>query len=98
METAKTKKAPAAAKAAAKKTSTPAAHPPYLDMIVAAVTALKERGGSSRQAILKYVLANYNVGTDPKATNLHIKQALKRGILAGVINNTKVDGPLFFAC
>ena len=80
------KKTPAAKKAP----KTASAHPPYLDMIVAAITALKERGGSSRQAILKYILANYNVGTDPKAANLHLKQALKRGITAGTINNAKV--------
>ena len=33
-----------------------AAHPPFAVMIAAAVKALKERNGSSRQAILKYVL------------------------------------------
>merc|ERR1712071_739034 len=71
------------------KTAT-AAHPPYLEMVIAAVTVMKERSGSSRQAILKYILANYNVGgTDPKSANLHLKQALKRGILAGSIKNTK---------
>ena len=73
------------------KTAT-AAHPPYLEMVIAAVTVMKERSGSSRQAILKYILANYNVGgTDPKSANLHLKQALKRGILAGSIKNTKVN-------
>jgi len=74
--------------------TTTSAHPPYLEMVVAAVTALKERRGSSRQAILKYILANYNVGgIDPKSANLHLKQALKRGILAGSIKNTKVNYP-----
>jgi hypothetical protein len=29
-----------------------------------AIAALKERGGSSRQAILKYIMANFNVGKD----------------------------------
>lgn len=37
------------------------AHPPYLEMVTQAVIALKERSGSSRQAILKYILANFQV-------------------------------------
>lgn len=44
-----------------KKTSAPSVHPPYLEMVTQAVTVLKERSGSSRQAILKYILANYQV-------------------------------------
>ena len=39
-------------KAAPKK---PADHPKYIDMITAAISALKERTGSSRQAIVKYI-------------------------------------------
>jgi histone H1/5 len=46
-------------KAAPKK---PAEHPKYSEMVVAAIAALKERKGSSRQAILKYIQANYKVG------------------------------------
>ena len=53
-------KAPKAKKPAAPKK--PAEHPKYAAMINAAVAALKERGGSSRQAILKYIIANYKVG------------------------------------
>ncbi|ESP05136.1 hypothetical protein LOTGIDRAFT_151937 [Lottia gigantea] len=37
------------------KPKVPAAHPKYVDMIKAAVASLKERGGSSRQAILKFI-------------------------------------------
>jgi histone H1/5 len=93
----KAPKSPKPKKAAAK---TAGAHPPYLEMVVAAVKALKERSGSSRQAILKYILANYAVGTDPKAANLHLKQALKRGVTTGALKNTKVNiYPLFlFFC
>ena len=36
----------------AKKAAKPAAHPPYANMIVAAIKALKDKKGSSRQAIL----------------------------------------------
>jgi hypothetical protein len=35
--------------------------PPYLEMITKAVIALKELNGSSRQAILQYILANFHV-------------------------------------
>merc|ERR1712080_753422 len=45
----------------AKKVAKPAAHPPFKAMILTAIKALKERGGSSRQAILKYVVANNKV-------------------------------------
>ena len=33
-------------------------------MIRKAITELKERGGSSRQAILKYLQTHYNLGTN----------------------------------
>jgi hypothetical protein len=36
-------------------------HPPFLEMIIKAVIALKELNGSSRQAILQYILANFHV-------------------------------------
>ena len=66
----------AAKKKAAAKPKKPAVHPKYSEMIQAAVSSLKERGGSSRQAILKYVMANYKVG-DEKQANSHLKLALK---------------------
>ncbi|KAK8960330.1 hypothetical protein KSP40_PGU015227 [Platanthera guangdongensis] len=34
-------------------------HPPYKDMIVSAIEALKDRKGSSRKAIFKYIADNY---------------------------------------
>merc|ERR1719398_517749 len=55
---AKAAKAPKAKKAAAKK---PLAHPPYAAMITAAIKKLADKKGSSRQAILKYVIANNKV-------------------------------------
>ncbi|XP_033097509.1 histone H1.1, embryonic-like [Anneissia japonica] len=56
----------------------PAAHPTYIDMITAAIGALKERNGSSRQAIAKYILANYKV--DATSMKTHLRMALKRGV------------------
>ena len=73
-------------KAAAKK---PADHPKYLDMIVAAIIALKERTGSSRQAIKKYITANYKVGD---SAGTHLKLALKRGVASGALKQVKGTG------
>ena len=50
---------------------------------------LKERKGSSRQAIEKYVAANYKVG--PKYTG-PLKQALKKGVEKGTLVQTKGVG------
>lgn len=73
-------------KAASKK---PAEHPKYIDMIVAAIVALKERTGSSRQAIVKYIKANYKVGDN---ADVHVKMALKRGVASGALSQPKGTG------
>lgn len=67
----------------------PAEHPTYIEMVVAAIAALKERKGSSRQAILKYIQANYKVS---ESCNLHIKLSLKRGVAAGRLIQAKGTG------
>jgi len=79
------KKAPA-------KPKKPAAHPKYSEMVGKAITALKERGGSSRQAILKYILANFNVGNDAKTVNNHLKLALKAGVKNKGLKQSKGTG------
>lgn len=53
-------------------------HPKYIDMIESAVKALAEKNGSSRQAINKYIVKEYNL-TDNKHHNAMLKQALQRG-------------------
>ena len=77
----KTAKKPAAKKLAE--------HPKYIEMIVAAITTLKERTGSSRQAIVKYIKANYKVGD---SSDVHVKMALKRGVVSGVLIQPKGTG------
>ncbi|KAK6998268.1 histone H1-delta [Biomphalaria glabrata] len=79
-------------KKAAAKPKAPAAHPQYKAMIQAAIVALKERGGSSRQAILKYIAANYKVGDNPTAINARLKAALKAGVKAGTLKQSKGTG------
>merc|ERR1711955_109790 len=67
--------APKAKKAAAKPKA-PAAHPPYAAMIKAAVKALGDKKGSSRQAILKYICANYKV--DAAKASSRVRISLKK--------------------
>ena len=70
--------APKAKKAA--KPKVPAAHPPYAAMITAAVKGLADKKGSSRQAILKYVVANNKVDA-AKAAAL-VRRNLKKMVEA----------------
>ena len=81
--------APAAAPKA-KKAAKPAAHPKYSVMIAAAITALKDRTGSSRQAILKYICANYKVDAAKAAVQVRI--ALKRGVAKGALKMARASG------
>merc|ERR1712001_765559 len=74
----------------AAKPKAPAAHPKYSDMIAAAITALKDRTGSSRQAILKYICANYKV--DAAKAGQHLRMALKAGIKKGTLKMAKESG------
>merc|ERR1712088_273634 len=72
------------------KPKAPAAHPKYSVMIAAAITALKDRTGSSRQAILKYICANYKV--DAAKAGQHLRMALKAGIKKGTLKMAKESG------
>ena len=76
----------------ASKPKVPAAHPKYSVMIAEAITALKERGGSSRAAVLKYILKNFKVGTNEVAVNSRVKLALKAGVKAGTLKQAKGTG------
>merc|ERR1712215_454661 len=66
--------APKAKKAAKPKVA--AAHPPYAAMITAAVKGLADKKGSSRQAILKHVVANNKV--DAAKAAVLVRRALKK--------------------
>ena len=84
--------APSPKKSAPKKKPAPkksADHPKYIDMIKAAIVALKERNGSSRQAIVKYIKANFKVGDN---ADVHVKLALKRGVTSGDLSQPKGTG------
>merc|ERR1711962_1732494 len=66
--------APKAKKAAKPKVA--AAHPPYAAMIKTAIKSLANKKGSSRQAILKYVVANNKV--DAAKAAVRVRPALKK--------------------
>merc|ERR1712105_322232 len=73
----------AAAAPKAKKASKPkvaAAHPPYAAMITSAIKKLADKKGSSRQAILKYIVANNKV--DAAKAAVRVRLALKKMLAA----------------
>ncbi|CAG8487456.1 9431_t:CDS:2 [Cetraspora pellucida] len=75
---AKTSSAPKTKKAA----SLPA-HPKYEDMIRDAIVALKDRKGSSRQAIKKYILTSFKL-PDNNVTNNRLRIAINKGVEKGL--------------
>merc|ERR1711876_156387 len=67
-----------------------ASKPKYSVMIAAAITSLKDRTGSSRQAILKYICANYKV--DAAKAAVQVRLALKRGVAKGALKVARASG------
>merc|ERR1719315_513387 len=63
-------------KAKAKLSRTKTGNPPYVKMVTDAIMKLKERKGSSRQAILKYVLSKYKV--DVAVAQPRVNRTLKK--------------------
>ena len=74
----------------ATKPKVPAAHAPYAVMIAAAIKGLADKKGSSRQAILKYVVANNKV--DAAKAALRVRVALKKLIEAKKVVAAAVAG------
>ena len=73
-----------------KKAKAPASHPKYIEMITTAISGLKERTGCSRQAILKYIVANNKVEADKAA--IQVRLSLKAGLAKGVLKHAKENG------
>lgn len=76
------------AKSATKKAA--ASHPPTAQMVNAAIKSLKERGGSSLQAIKKYISTTYKVDAEKVAP--FIKKYLKSSVDNGSLIRTKGKG------
>ena len=79
-----------AVKAVVKKPKAKPTHPPTSEMVNTAIKTLKERGGSSLQAIKKYIAANYKVDVEKLAP--FIKKYLKSAVTAGTLIQTKGKG------
>uniref|UniRef100_A0A8R1U087 H15 domain-containing protein n=1 Tax=Onchocerca volvulus TaxID=6282 RepID=A0A8R1U087_ONCVO len=67
-------------------------HPPYGNMIKAALMATQDKKGSSRAAILKYIMQNFAVGENPTMVNAHLRMGLKRGVASGILKQMKGTG------
>merc|ERR1712168_164998 len=81
-------------KTSAKKTQKPAPeHPPFNEMVMAAVIDGHPLKGVSLHAIKKYVIAQYQLPTTTM-TNTNIKLAVKRNLAAGrlILNQWKQGG------
>ncbi|RKU45637.1 hypothetical protein DL546_001571 [Coniochaeta pulveracea] len=66
-------------------------HASYQDMIADAIITLKDRNGSSRQALKKYVRANNNISPDMPTAMFDslFNRALKAGVEKGVFEQPK---------
>ncbi|XP_078048203.1 uncharacterized protein LOC144475799 [Augochlora pura] len=84
--TPKSKSAKAPQKAANKVSS----HPPTSEMVNAAIKELKDRKGSSFQAIKKYISTTYSV--DGEKITPFIKRYLKSAVTSGIVVQTKGKG------
>ncbi|EJW84399.1 linker histone H1 and H5 family protein, partial [Wuchereria bancrofti] len=67
-------------------------HPTYSQMIKEAIVALKDRKGSSRLAILKYISGHYQLGDNGKRVHSQLRLAIKKGIASGKLTLAKGAG------
>ncbi|CAH1392088.1 unnamed protein product [Nezara viridula] len=88
--TPKAKKGKGAASTGAKKPKTAPSHPPVSQMVTAAIKSLKERGGSSTQAIKKYISSTYKIDAEKKSH--FIKKYLVSAVASGSLVQTKGKG------
>ena len=69
-------------------------HPPYLVLIKEAISALKERNGSSLAAITKYVGEKHNLpGPWKKTLSLQLKRLTEAGKLVKVLTTLHAPVP-----
>jgi len=96
VETAPTvEKTKAVAKPKAKKPKTAKPdplHPKYSEMIATTIKNLKDRRGTSRQALVKTIMQNYKVSQDAARVRVHLNLALTRGVTAGTLKMARATG------
>jgi len=81
----KVTKDPAATKAAP-------THPKYSEMVATSIKAIAARGGCSRQAILKKIKEDFDVGDNDKRVALNLNMTLKKGIESGRLKMAREKG------
>ncbi len=64
-------------------------NPTYFKMIMTAIRDLKEPRGSSRQAILKYIVDKYKL--DAKVAASHCRLAIKKSLVDGRLKHGKSE-------
>ncbi|XP_011501818.1 PREDICTED: histone H1-like [Ceratosolen solmsi marchali] len=84
------KSVPKKAASSKKSPAKPRTHPPVSEMVNAAIAALKDKRGSSLQAIKKYIAATYKVDVEKQST--FIKKYLKLAVTKKTIVQTKGSG------
>merc|ERR1711942_252960 len=61
----------------------------YLDMVTEAIVTMKDRMGSSRQAIIRYIVETYKV----EASKLvHVRKAIANGMEKGILKPARPSG------
>lgn len=78
-------KDPASTKAAA-------THPTYSEMVSSTIQAIAARGGCSRQAILKKIKEDFDVGDNEKRVAVNVNMTLKKGIESGRLKMAREKG------
>jgi hypothetical protein len=58
-------------------------------MVLKSISNLKTRGGSSRQAIKKFMLDNYSNNVNEETINIYLRNALKKGVESGALVQNK---------
>ncbi|XP_013139166.1 PREDICTED: histone H1B-like, partial [Papilio polytes] len=86
----KPKATAAAAAGGVKKPKAKPTHPKTSEMVTSAIKELKERSGSSLQAIKKYIAAQYKVDAEKLAP--FIRKYLKSAVESGALIQTKGKG------
>merc|ERR1712096_11906 len=87
-----------AAKAVAKKPAAKAvqgqasSHPKYADMVAITIEAIASRGGCSRQAILKKIKEDFDVGDNERRVAINVNMTLKKGVESGKLKMAREKG------
>merc|ERR1712215_522631 len=74
---------------AKKGTKTEAKKMSYLEMVTDAITTMKDRSGSSRQAITRHILETYKIDA---AKVIHIRKAIAHGMEKGILKQARTSG------